>query len=76
MSDAEAELIMRTLVESIQTYEQVIEVCASSLPGEVELIHRTFSFLLLYHNTWVGYCLFHSASSTSKNPYVNSLSNS
>lgn len=50
MSDAEVEMIMRTLVESIQTYEQVVEVREPNSIGEIQLINIFVSSSLFCHN--------------------------
>jgi len=46
MSDAEAELIMRTLVDSVQSYEQIVELLANLPPYLGGLLPVTFA---LFH---------------------------
>ena len=38
MSDGEVELITRTLVENVQTYDQVTEVSVATFPVQTDLI--------------------------------------
>ena len=57
MSDQEAGLIMRTLAENVQSYDQVVEV--SVLPKALlrpPLIYRGFSFWHIYHPPEEGFC--------------------
>jgi hypothetical protein len=53
MSEAEAELITRTLVENVHSYDQVVEVSISPVISAMtyEEIHRR-SFLLASLHTW------------------------
>lgn len=42
LPDAEVDLIMRTLVENVQTYDQVVEVCKV-----LSLTHLNFAWMIL-----------------------------
>lgn len=63
MTDAEISLIMRTLAESVKTYEQVVEVCISNYVISLKLRNclQLLSSLLPHGGglTHLGFALFH-----------------
>lgn len=57
MSDTEAELIMRTLAENLQTYDQVTEVCDAMVHANSKIPIQVVSFYHYYPHTRTGCCL-------------------